>query len=176
LDVASRLVFPNPHESDAHAFKDGTIKPIVQVSTDGFPGYPEAIDMAFGAYARYGVIVKEYKNATMIYTPSEIVGTKRTPRRNMTKADRWSICTSHVERLNGTQRLMMKRLNRLTYAFSKKLRNLECAFAMFAAAYNFTWRTRKPGKSGKLRPTAAMMAGLSDHTWTFDELFEAVLA
>jgi IS1 family transposase len=171
LDVASRLVFPSPHESDAHAFKDGTIKPIVQVSTDGFPGYPEAIDLAFGQYARYGVIVKEYKNATMIYTPSEMVGTKRTPRRNMTKQDRWTICTSHVERLNGTQRLMLKRLNRLTYCFSKKLRNLEAAFAMFAAAYNFTWRTRKPGK---LRPTAAMMAGLTDHTWTFDELFDAV--
>ena len=34
----------------------------------------------------------------------------------------------HVERLNGTQRLFMKRLNRLTYCFSKKLRNLEAAF------------------------------------------------
>jgi hypothetical protein len=86
-----------------------------------------------------------------------------------------SICTSHVEHLNGTQRLFMRRLNRLTYAFSKKLRNLECAFAMFAAHYNYCWRTREPGKSGKLRPTAAMMAGLTDHIWKFDELFDAVL-
>jgi hypothetical protein len=45
----------------------------------------------------------------------------------------FTICTSHVERLNGTQRLFLKRLNRLTYCFSKKLRNLEAAFAMFAA-------------------------------------------
>jgi hypothetical protein len=70
---------------------------------------------------------------------------------------------------------MLKRLDRLTYRFSKKLRNLEASFAVFAAAYNFMWRTRKPGKSGKLRPTAAMMAGLTDHTWTFDELFAGVL-
>lgn len=126
-------------------------------------------------YARWGVIIKEYRNAKIIYTPSEIVGTKRTPRKGMTKADRWSICTSHVERLNGTQRLMLKRLNRLTYAFSKKLENLQAAFAVFAAYYNFCWRTRKPGKSGKRRPTAAMMAGIADHTWTFDELFVAVL-
>lgn len=31
----------------------------------------------------------------------------------------------------------MKRLNRLTLCFSKKLRNLEAAFGMFAAYYNF---------------------------------------
>jgi hypothetical protein len=30
-------------------------------------------------------------------------------------------------------------------------------------------------KSGKKRPTAAMMAGLAGHVWSFDELFAAVL-
>ena len=25
--------------------------------TDGFPAYPEAVDLAFGPYAKYGVIV-----------------------------------------------------------------------------------------------------------------------
>jgi len=33
------------------------------------------------------------------------------------------ISTSHIERLNGTTRLHMRRLTRLTYAFSKKLEN-----------------------------------------------------
>jgi len=46
---------------------------------------------------------------------------------------------------------------------------------MFAAYYNFCWRTRKPNKSGRRRPTAAVMAGLADHTWSFDELFDAVI-
>jgi hypothetical protein len=50
----------------------------VQISTDGFAAYPEAVDLAFGPYAKYGVIIKEYRNASMIYTPSEMVGTKRT--------------------------------------------------------------------------------------------------
>ncbi len=86
-----------------------------------------------------------------------------------------TICTSHIERLNGTQRLFLKRLNRLTYCFSKKLENLEAAFAMYAVYYNWAWRTRKPGTSGKRRPTAAMMAGIADHIWTFDEIFDAVL-
>jgi hypothetical protein len=46
---------------------------------------------------------------------------------------------------------------------------------MFAAYYNYCWQTRKPGKSGKKRPTACMMAGLAGHVWSFDELFAAVL-
>jgi hypothetical protein len=175
MDVAGRLIFPKPHASDAHKYQDGGYHAIVQVSTDGFSPYPEAVDLAFGPYVRYGTIVKEYRNAKQIYTPSEMVGTKRTPRRNIGENERFTITTSHVERLNGTQRLFLKRLNRLTLCFSKRLRSLEAAFAMFAAYYNYCWQTRKPGKSGQKRPTAAMMAGLAGHVWSFDELFEAAL-
>ena len=174
-DVASRLVFPSAHASDPHAYLAGGYAPVVQVSTDGFAAYPEAVDLAFGPYAKYGTIIKDYKNATMIYTPSEMVGTVRKGIRGIGKGQEWSICTSHVERLNGTQRLFLKRLNRLTLCFSKKLQNLEAAFAMFAAYDNFCWRTRKPGKTGKRRPPAAMMAKLTNHLWNFDELFDAVL-
>jgi transposase-like protein/IS1 family transposase len=175
MDVAGRLVFPNPHSSDVFDFKTGGYKQIVQISTDAFAGYREAVDLAFGPYAKYGTIIKEYRNANMIYTPSEMVGTKRTGIRGIGDREQKTICTNHVERLNGTQRLFMKRLNRLTYCFSKKLRNLEAAFAMFTAYYNFCWQTRKPGKSGKLRSTAAMMAGIAGHVWSFDELFGEVL-
>ncbi|MEN6365964.1 MAG: hypothetical protein ABFC88_04025, partial [Thermoguttaceae bacterium] len=175
MDVAERLVFPNSHGSDPHAYQQGGYTPIVQISTDGFAAYPEAVDLAFGPYALYGTIIKDYRNASMIYTPSEMVGTQRKGIRGIGKGQEWSICTSHVERLNGTQRLFMKRLNRLMLCFSKKLCNLEAAFAMFAAWYNFCWRTRKPDNSGKRRPTAAMMAKLTDHIWGFGELFDAVL-
>jgi hypothetical protein len=134
------------------------------------------LPLAFGPYVKFGTIIKEYRNASMIYTPSEMVGTKRTARKNMSERQRWTICTSHVERLNGTQRVFLKRLNRLTLCFSKKLANLEAAFAMFAAYYNFCWQTRKPGKAGSKRPTAAMMAKLTGHVWSFDELFTNALA
>jgi IS1 family transposase/transposase-like protein len=176
IDVANRLVFPKPGASDAKDFKPGVYKTIVQISTDGFQGYPEAVDLAFGPHAKFGTIIKEYRNATMTYTPSEMVGTKRTGIRGIGPQQARTICTSHVERLNGTQRVFMKRLNRLTLCFSKKLRNLEAAFAMFAAYYNYCWQTRKPGKSGAKRGTAAMMAGLAGHVWSFDELFETVLS
>ncbi len=178
MDVAKRLLRPAPHTSDAHAFAKGGYRAIIQISTDGWAGYPEAVDLAFGPYAKFGTIIKEYRNANMIYSPSEMVGTKREGVRGMERRERRTICTSHVERLNGTQRLFMKRLNRLTYAFSKKLENLEAAFAMFAAYYNFCWQTRYPDKSGRRgtqRPTAAMMAGMTGHVWSFDELFDEVL-
>jgi transposase-like protein/IS1 family transposase len=176
-DVAGRLVWPDtrPHASDAHAWKPGGYTAVTQISTDGFPAYPEAVDLAFGPYVKFGTIQKEYRNANMIYTPSEMVGTRRTGIKGIGDRQKRMICTSHVERLNGTQRLFLKRLNRLTYAFSKKLRNLEAAFALFACWYNYCWQTRKPGKSGMLRPTAAMMAGLAGHIWSFDELFDRVL-
>ena len=179
MDVAGRLSRPAPHASDSHGFAKGGYLPIVQISTDGFAGYPEAVDLAFGPYAKYGVIIKEYKNASMIYTPSEMVGTKRTGIRGIEGRALRSIGTSHVERLNCTQRVFMKRLNRLTLCFSKKLENLEAAFGMFACYYNWCWQTRYPDKSGKRgqkRPSAAMMAKLTGHVWSFDELFAEVLA
>lgn len=65
--------------------------------------------------------------------------------------------------------------NRLTLCFSKKLEKLQAAFALFAAYYNFCWQTWQRGTSGKKRPTAAMMAHIAGHVWSFDELLYEVL-
>lgn len=119
MDVAERLVFPTAHQSDPHAYQAGGYTTVVQISTDGFAAYPEAVDLAFGPYVKYGVLIKDYRNASMIYTPSEMVGTQRTGIKGIGDDEKWSICTSHVERLNGTQRLFLKRLNRLTLCFDE---------------------------------------------------------
>jgi IS1 family transposase len=175
VDLAKRLVMPNPHAGDHHHYFDAPPIYITQISTDGFAGYPEAVDLAFGPYAKFGTIIKQYRNAGMQYDPSEMVGTERSGIRGINFHEERSICTSHVERFNGTTRLFMKRFNRLTYAFSKKLENLAAATAMYVANYDFCWRTRRPGKSGRRRPTAAMMAHVTDHLCTFQELFETVM-
>jgi hypothetical protein len=57
MDVALRLRLPNPHASDHHAYQERQYAPIVQISTDGFNAYPEAVDLAFGPYFRYGTII-----------------------------------------------------------------------------------------------------------------------
>ena len=170
MDVASRFNFPNPHASDTHNYGRGGHKPVVQISSDCFAAYPEAVDLAFGPYAKYGQIRKDYRNATMIYTPSEMVGADRRNIRGIADDELNTICTSHIERFNGTTRLLMKRLNRLTYCFSKKLDNLAAAVAMHVAYYNFVWR---PATLGGYK-TPAKAAGVVDRCWSFAELYERI--
>jgi len=45
----------------------------------------------------------------------------------------------------------------------------------FEAERVFGDEMRKPGRSGQKRPTPAMAAKLTNHTWTFAELFETVM-
>lgn len=40
VDISNRVVRPNSHASDAHAYLDGGYKPALQISTDGFNAYP----------------------------------------------------------------------------------------------------------------------------------------
>jgi IS1 family transposase len=175
MDLASRLVMPTPHDTDAHAWRPESSIYITQLSTDGFAAYPEAVDLAFGGHAKYGQIIKDYRNATMVYTPSEMVGAERTGIFGIREDEVRSICTSHVERHNLTIRTLMKRFTRLGLGFSKKLENHEAACAMFLAYYNFVWRTRLPGKSGRYRVPAAMAAGVVSELWDFERLYDEIM-
>jgi IS1 family transposase len=175
VDLAGRINLPNPHASDDHAYAVRRHDTVIQISTDGFSAYREAIDLAFGPYAAHGVLIKEYRNATMQYTPSEMVGTDR--RVINGNIDEWSICTSHVERHNLTIRTFMKRFTRLSLGFSKSFEHHAAAVALFLAYYNFVWRSRysdDSGKAGKLRTPAAMRAGVVDTLWSFDTFFQTV--
>jgi hypothetical protein len=74
------------------------------------------------------------------------------------------ISTSYVERLNATTRLHMRRLTRLTLAFSKKLDNFEAAVGLHFAYYNFV------KKHGTVKCTPAMAAGVATDYWTVADL------
>jgi IS1 family transposase len=172
MDLSRRLVMPGPRQSDF----SGAYLRITQISTDGFAAYPEAVDLAFGPYVKYGQIIKDYRNNDQPgrYGPPEMVGTDRRRVFGMNESEERTICTSHVERHNLTIRTLMKRFTRLSLGFSKKLENLEAACAMFLAYYNFCWRTRRPGSSGRYRVPAAVAAGVIPNLWTFNDLFNAV--
>lgn len=78
------------------------------------------------------------------------------------------VSTSYVERLNASTRLHVKRLGRLTLAFSKKKESFESAVALNFASHNFikTHRT--------LKMTPVMAAGIERKFWSYGDLVEAV--
>jgi hypothetical protein len=61
----------------------------------------------------------------------------------------------------------MRRLTRLTLAFSKKLENFEAAVGLHFAYYNFVKR------HNTLRCTPAMAAGIERDFWSMGQLVEA---
>jgi len=139
----------------------------VQLSTDGLRQYAEAVEQAFGGYVDYAQIVKIYGHEHMDerrYTPPEVIGTEKTVL--VGNPDYALISTSYIERLNATTRLHMRRLTRLTHAFSKKLENFEAAVGLHFAYYNFVRR------HNTLRCTPCMAAGVTSEFWTVGDLVE----
>jgi IS1 family transposase len=146
------------------------LKNRVQLSSDALPAYVEAVEQAFGADVDYGQIIKVYEKDESHtherrYSPHKLVKVH-------TQAITGDplppfISTSYVERLNLTTRHHMRRLTRLTIAFSKKLENFEAAVGLHFAYYNFV----KAHKS--LRCTPAMAAKVERSFWTVGDLVEA---
>ncbi len=141
----------------------------VQISTDGLAAYVGAIEDAFGGDVDYAQIIKVYGteggNDNRRYSPPEMVSIEKkvvvgNPNQSL-------ISTSYVERLNATTRLHMRRLTRLTLAFSKKRENFEAAVGLHFAYYNFVKR------HNTLRCTPAMAAGVTNTFWSVGDLVEA---
>src|SRR6266536_3349766 len=144
-----------------------------QISSDGLRAYVEAVENAFGMDADYGMIMKNYgpdrgeHHQERRYSAPDFISIERQVVSG--RPEMYFISTSHIERLNGTTRLHMRRLTRLTYAFSKKLENFAAAVALHFAYYNFVRRR------GSLRMTPAMYAGIERHFRSVGDLIEAAL-
>ena len=141
----------------------------LQISTDGLRAYVDAIESSFGCDVDYAQIIKTYGHEEMSnnrrYSPPEFASSEK--RIVMGNPDVDLISTSYVERLNATTRLHMRRLTRLTLAFSKKFENFEAAVGLHFAYYNFVKR------HNTLRMTPAMAAGVTPSFWTVADLVEA---
>jgi hypothetical protein len=61
-------------------------------------------------------------------------------------------------------RMQMRRFTRLTNAFSKKLKNLECAVSLHFFYYNFM------RIHSSLRVTPAMESGITNRLWNWNDL------
>ncbi len=148
----------------------GRLASRVQLTTDGFTPYLRAVEESFGSNIDFAQLVKLYeaeRAGEARYSPPRIKSISLVPitgRPNM-----GYVSTSYVERQNLTIRMQMRRLTRLTNAFSKKLRNLKSALALYFAHYNFVRVHRTLGVA------PAVAAGLETYTWTLAHLVEHAL-
>lgn len=136
-----------------------------QITTDGFAPYVSAITTTLSDRCDFAQLIKVYgqePGEEHRYSPPAVL--EALPKPIMGNPDPAKICTSHIERQNLTIRMHMRRLTRLTNAFSKKWENLWAAYCLHFAYYNFC-RIHKT-----LRVTPAMEAGLTDYVWEIQDL------
>ena len=173
LDAETKLVpcwYVGPRDSISafHFMHDmaGRLSHRVQLTTDGFRPYLDAVNNAFGSNIDYAMLQKIYGEPPKTearYSPAQCMGAKKAV---VTGEPTFAhVSTSHVERQNLTLRMSNRRFTRLTNAFSKKVENHEHAVAVYMMHYNFC-RIHQT-----LRVTPAMQAGITDHVW---ELYEVI--
>ena len=135
----------------------------VQLTTDGYGAYLEAVGDAFEGLVDYAQLVKQYGYARR---EEQIFDRRYSPgppmvfpakMRAFGDPDMDDVSTSIVERHNLTLRMSVRRLTRLTNAFSKKLERHELAQALYFVWYNWV------KQHASLGTTPAVAAGLADY-------------
>jgi IS1 family transposase len=138
----------------------------IQLTTDGWGAYPDAVEMAFGADVDYARLIKNYADAYAgpehKYSPSKFVSAHKLPVTG--EPDMAKVSTSHIERSNLTMRTSMRRFTRLSSGHSKKYANHLYSHAIFFMYYNFA----RQHKAHKLSP--AMAAGIETRLWTIEDI------
>lgn len=140
----------------------------IQLTTDGWRHYPDAVEAAFRGNVDYVVLNKSYSGdpapveGRRRYSPPEIVSTSKAIVNGNPDLSRAS--TSIVERSNLSLRMGNRRFTRLTNAFSKKMANHMHAVSFYVMVYNFV----KIHKS--IKTTPAMEAGVTGFLWSMEDI------
>jgi hypothetical protein len=108
-----------------------------QLSTDGLTSYTLNVPFVLGGRVDFVQLVKTYSSTQEVtrYSPATITSAEKRPQFGNPDPD--SICMSHIERLNLTIRMNMRRFTRLTNAHSKSPQHHTAIQAIFFAWYNF---------------------------------------
>jgi IS1 family transposase len=147
----------------------------IQLTTDGYKGYLDAVDNAFKLQIDYAQQIKVYENKKGDQTDDNESDSKKHYRyKNSIKRilsgspNPKFISTALIERQNLTVRTNVKRMTRKTNAFSKKYENHCYQLAIHYVYYNFI-RLHKT-----LNITPAMQAGLTKRFMTLDDLVRLI--
>ncbi len=181
LDTSSRLVVSflvgKRNEENTKAFAGDVASRLVVmpslITSDGFAAYSAAIRAAFGESIDYAQLIKDFHRSPSYRDDDHRYEPPRNP--YVTKVpvfgapDLSKVSTSYVERHNGTMRMKIGRIRRLSYAFSKNVEHHRAAVALNYVHYNFCHVVRT------LRVTPAMQAGITDHVWGIEEFFDRIM-
>lgn len=191
LDPASKLIgsvlvgrrdgeSTNRFVADLKTRLDVSARPLV--TTDGWEPYVHAIELAFAETnaqtgevtpaVEYGMCSKNYRTGSR-RGPDHRYEPPREPFIVKTLVfgdpDPAKLSTSLVEVQNRLLRQSIRRMTRLTNAYSKKKRSLDAAVNLHTFWYNF-------GRHhSAIRCTPAMAVGVSGHAWTHEEMIAEAL-
>ncbi len=141
-----------------------------QLSSDGLGSYTLNVPFVLGSRVDFAQLVKNFASAqtTVRYSPAKISGCEKKPQFGNPDFDR--ICTSHVERLNLTMRMNLRRFTRLTNGHSKSLKHHVAMQSLLFAWYNFC------RKHMTIKTTPAVASGVADRVWSLPQLLEFAAA
>jgi IS1 family transposase len=139
----------------------------VQLTTDGYKPYLEAVSDSFGSKIDYAMLIKMYGTNEGVttekkYSPAQCTGAEKKRIQGAPKAE--FVSTSYIERQNLTMRMHMRRFTRLTNGFSKKMENHCYAIAIHYVYYNWV------KIHTTLRVTPAMEAGLTKNLMSIEDM------
>jgi transposase-like protein/IS1 family transposase len=139
-----------------------------QLTADGFRPYESVIPAVFAGQVDFAQLVKVYTNTpdgpNTRYSPGAIMDVRM---HNVCGyPDPALVSTSFVERQNLNIRMAVRRMTRLTNAFSKKRVNHEYHLALYFLYYNFC-RVHLT-----LGTTPAVKAGVAEKKWTVEKLLD----
>jgi hypothetical protein len=164
------------------------------IASDGNDSYPEAMLETWGKTPEYTgrgrppkrkqpqpgwrclQVIKHHSGSRLIRITSRVIygDPNEVP-------DFLGLNTAYVERTNLASRQMNGRMVRKTLSFSKEEEMLQASCALEDAVYNLvrpvkTLRIEVNDDTRRWEPrTPAMAAGLTDHTWTIEELMMTVV-
>jgi IS1 family transposase len=172
IDADTKLVpcwfLGDRSQKSAHAFMNDLAARMsnrIQLTSDGYKCYTDAVEYAFGADVDYSQMIKVYgseRESEARYSPGKVIGSEVI--RIAGSPDPKHISTSFAERQNWTVRTNMRRYTRLSNGFSRKVQSHAAAVALNYFAYNFIKIHRT------LRMSPAMAAGVTDRLWEVSDL------